>query len=400
MCLFTVLCSREVEYRQISYEDYLDKVDGAWLGQMIGVTFGEPTEFRYQGKIVPFNLDYYYKHTGKGNKRQNYKRYTPDGAPDQDDVYIELLFLHCIKNYGINVTARQIAEEWLKRMDYNRVWHANKAAHTNFMKGIWPPESGNPKYNRHADDIDFQIESDLFGIISPGLPQESNRWCDKVGHIMNYGDGVYGGMFVAGMYTIAFFETDVQKIVSWGLRCIPKESRYAKVIRDVMDWHKQYSDWTYTWNELQKKWGNTDSCPDGKGKPFNIDAKMNGAYIVMGLLYGEGDFEKTINIAMRCGQDSDCNPSNAAGILGCSLGASGIPKKWKAPMKDFIYNISMKEIYPGRIPRIEIVKTTAEIGKQLIMKNGGKIIKKNGREILNIPVQEPVPPKKLEISKW
>jgi len=390
----------KTEFHRISLDEYLDKADGAWLGQMIGVTFGEPTEFRFQGKIIPFDLDDYYKCTGNRTKREGYTKYTPDGAPDQDDVYIELLFLYCIKQYGIDVTARQIAEEWLKRMNYERVWHANKAAHTNFMNGIWPPESGNPEYNKHADDIDFQIEADLFGIISPGMPHESNRWCDKVGHIMNYGDGVYGGMFVAGMYTVAFFETDVNKIVDWGLRCIPQESNYAKVINDVINWHKQYPDWIDTWNELEKKWGNTDTCPDGKGKPFNIDAKMNGAYIVMGLLYGEGDFEKTMNISMRCGQDSDCNPSNAAGILGCSLGASGIPDKWKAPMKDFVHNISMKEIYPPKIFRRDIINTTAEITKQLIIKNGGKIATENGKEILHIPLQEPEPPEILEVSVW
>jgi hypothetical protein len=42
-------------------------------------------------------------------------------------------------------------------------------------------------------------------------------------------------------------------------------------------------------------------------------------HIVMGLLYGEGDMDKTIIISMRCGQDSDCNPSNAAGVLATSL---------------------------------------------------------------------------------
>ena len=76
---------------------------------------------------------------------------------------------------------------------------------------------------------------------------------------------------------------------------------------------------------LQQKWGNKDHCPDGYQKPFNIDAKLNGGYVGMGLLYGNGDFWKTMNVATRCGQDADCNPANPAGILGPLLGARAIP---------------------------------------------------------------------------
>ena len=57
------------------------------------------------------------------------------------------------------------------------------------------------------------------------------------------------------------------------------------------------------------------SCDKGA---FNIDAKLNGAYIAMGLLYGNRDLDQTMLISCRCGQDSDCNPSNSGGVLsGC-----------------------------------------------------------------------------------
>ncbi|MCO7111845.1 ADP-ribosylglycohydrolase family protein [Bacteroides uniformis] len=47
------------------------------------------------------------------------------------------------------------------------------------------------------------------------------------------------------------------------------------------------------------------------------------------MLYGEGDFTKTIDISTRAGQDSDCNPASAAGILGTMIGYSNIPEYWK-----------------------------------------------------------------------
>jgi hypothetical protein len=397
----------ETNFRVISLEEYKDKVDGGWLGQMIGVAFGGPTEFVYRGRIMPFSLTDYTRRAVRDRSKfkpddpSSYVLREPHGADDQDDTYIELVFLHALRTRGPYASAREIAEIWNKYVRYDRVWHANKAAQTNFRKDIWPPQSGHPDNNGHADDIDFQIEADLFGLICPGLPAASNEFSERVGHIMNYGDGVYGGMFVAGMYAAAFFESDPEKIVRYGLACIHPESKYAKVINDVLDsWEKDRDDWIKAWNLLEKKWAQDDQCPSNKGKPGNIDAKINGAYIAMGLLYGGGDFYRTLDISTRCGQDSDCNPSNAAGILGCALGATFIPMKWKQPMMDFVHNRSLLEIYPPRIKRQDIIDATAEVGIQVVVASGGYLTTEGGIKYLHIPVQEPAPPANLEQSQW
>ncbi|MBA7663626.1 hypothetical protein ES703_71671 [subsurface metagenome] len=229
-----------------------------------------------------------------------------------------------------------------------------------------PPMSGHPKYNLHADDIDFQIEADYIGFMCPGMPQASNKICDKIGHIMNYGDGVYGGMFVSALYTTAYFENDIETIVKTALKVLPQESQYAQCIQDVIDGHKRNpDDWRKTWHELQDKWGESDIC--GALDSFNIDAKINGAYIMIGLLYGDGEFEKTMEISTRCGQDSDCNPSNASGVLGILLGYERLPEKWKKHIpemadENFLYtNYSFNKA----------VDRTLDYAKKLIAENGG-----------------------------
>ncbi|GAG99882.1 unnamed protein product, partial [marine sediment metagenome] len=248
----------------------------------------------------------------------------------QDDMYVQMSFMMTIDEYGTDAPAEKFAESFANA-GY-RLWHANVQARKNFWDGIMPPESGSPEYSLHADDIDFQIEADYIGLMCPGMPQTANKFADKVGHIMNYGDGVYGGMFVAGLYTQAYIEDDIQTIVKQALRAIPAESGYAKAIQDVIDLHAKYpKNWRSAWAELEAKWGNVDIC--GALNPFNIDAKINGAYIVMGLLYGEGDFGKTLEISTRCGQDSDCNPSNAAAVVGVIKGYGNIPEKWTAGIK-------------------------------------------------------------------
>ncbi len=149
---------------------------------------------------------------------------------------------------------------------------------------------------------------------------------------MNYGDGLFGGMFVASMYSLAFVYNDIEFIVEEALKVIPpEESDFFHCISDVIQWYKQKpDDWKYAWFEAQKKWTHDKGCPDGVFAPLNIDAKINAAYIVIGLLYGKGNYGATIDISTRCGYDSDCNPANAAGILGGTMiGYSNIPDYWK-----------------------------------------------------------------------
>lgn len=404
----------KVTYRQISLEEYRDKLEGGWLGQAIAVLWAQWTEGKWQGEMIPFDLEDWYRLknppqtvTDKAstiddrqkrrefmmkyyNDKNNWEIWVPDKMSDQDDLYIEFMFLYSILKNGLDVTSVEIAEDWLKYLQPNRIWGANKASYLNFGKGIWPPYSGNPRYTPQGDAIDFQIEADLFGLISPGLPRISNAWGDKVGHIMNYGDGVYGGMAMAAMYSEAFFESDPRKLAEYSLKAIPVDCDYAKMVRDVLDLHQKYPNWQDAWKALQPKWGKKD----GKLVP-GLDVRINGAYVYMGLLYGGGDFWKSMNISMRCGVDSDCNPSSVAGILGTVLGMKKIPQKWALLRTLPIENIAVKDIYPSLINWDDIINRTLEVGKWNILQNGGKL--DNG--VFYIPFQTPVSAR-LEQTIW
>ncbi len=130
----------------------------------------------------------------------------------------------------------------------------------------------------------------------------------------------------------------------------------------MLAWHREDpADWRRTWQRIQDKWDTEDSCPDGSLRPFNIDARLNGAYIALGLLYGNGDFARTLDITTRAGQDSDCNPSNAVGILGVMLGYAKIPDEWKSGIpalagRKFAYtNYSFDDIVASTLKRAELV---------------------------------------------
>ena len=347
-------CAAQAETKTLSRQALLDKIRGGWAGQMIGVAYGAPTEFRSNAKILEGDLQW------KAGMLEN--------TIHQDDLYVEMTFAKVMDDRGLGATCQDYGRAF-KDSKYS-LWHANAGARRALNQGIEAPWSGHPKYNFHANDIDFQIEADFIGLMCPGLPQESNKYCDRVGRVMNYGDGLYGGMFVCGMYSAAYFETDVRKVVEAGLACIPAKSEYAMLVQDLLTWSAQYpNDWKKVWQLVQDKWDKNDPCPDGFQRPFNIDAKLNGAYIAFGLLFGGGDFLKTIEISTRCGQDSDCNPSSAAGVLGVMVGYSKIPDQFKAEMP----TLENRKFDFTEYSFNDIVKSTEARALKIIQMTGGKV---------------------------
>jgi len=165
----------------------------------------------------------------------------------------------------------------------------------------------------------------------PGLVNESAKRSFDVGHIMNYGDGVYGGVFITAMHSAAYTAETIMDIVDAGLAVIPEGTLFKDVMNDVMESYNNGDTWEENWQKLEDKWAATDKCLELSGV-LNIDAKLNSAYVLIGMLYGEGDIEKTIVISGRCGQDSDCNPSSAASILGNFYGASKMDDKYKSAL--------------------------------------------------------------------
>jgi hypothetical protein len=377
ICLFIVpiISVRAMQYRELPVSEYVDKMKAGWIGQMVGVGWGGPTEFDHKGMVIP---------------REEIPTWKPEKVNQfqQDDLYVEMTFLRTLEMYGLDASIRQAGIDFAN--SGYPLWHANQAGRENLRKGIAPPDSGHPNFNSHADDIDYQIEADYAGLISPGMPNSSIRLGEKFGRIMNYGDGLYGGQFVSGMYAEAFFEKDMEKVVRAGLACIPKGSQYYECITDVFKWWKRYpNEWEKAWQLIEDKYNDSAdyrraSC--GHSRDFNIDAKINGAYIAMGLLYGEGDPDKTIIISTRCGQDSDCNPSSAAGVLFTSLGFSHLPDRFTGALNEqgkFSHT-------PYSFPILVHVCET--LARQAVLKAGGRVERlDNGTEEFFIPVKRPEP---------
>ncbi len=386
ICLFLVSCNQSASISTsgttsvpaqvtISKEKLMDKIKGGWAGQVIGCTYAGPTEFRFNGTMIQEYVPIKWP--------DGYIKWYYENVPGlYDDIYMDLTFVNVFDRLGLDAPVDSFAMAFATA-GYP-LWHANQAARYNILQGIMPPASGHWLNNPHADDIDYQIEADYAGLMSPGMPNTAAEISDKIGHIMNYGDGWYGGVYVGAMYALAFISDDVEFVVTEALKVIPEQSLYYKCMSDVIRWHKEFpDDWKRTWFECEKKWSSDIGCPDGVFVPFNIDAVINSAYILIGMLYGNGDFYQTIDISTRCGQDSDCNPASAGGILGAIIGYNQIPAYWMKNLKEvedihFAHtDISLNKAYQMGFQQ----------ALQVVERGGGKV---EGNQV-TIQCQQPMP---------
>jgi len=364
------------QYRRISVKEYRDKMKAGWIGQIAGVSWAAPTEFKYRDTIMPESA------------MPKWQPRMINDAFGQDDLYVEMTFLRTLEQYGLDCTIRQAGIDFAN--SGYPLWCANDAGRKNLRKGIAPPDSSHPKFNKCPNDIDYQIEADFSGLIAPGMPNSAIALGEKFGRLMNYGDGMYAGQFMGAMYAEAFFEKDIVKVVEAGLKAIPAESQYAEMVRDLLKWSKEVPSWEACWQLCQDKYRKNPAYQ--KASNGGIDCKINGAYVLMGLLYGKGDLDQTIIISCRCGQDSDCNPSSAAGILFTTIGFANLPERFSKELNEkplfshTAYNV------PG------LLNVCESLARKAIMKEGGSVEKDaSGDEVFVIPVK-PAKPSTLELS--
>jgi hypothetical protein len=368
--------AQQREFRRLPLATYRDKMRAAWIGQMVGVAWGGPTEFRWQDKIIPEDA------------MPKWKPALINDAYGQDDLYVEMTFLRTLEQHGLNCSIRQAGIDFANS-EYP-LWCANHAGRTNLRSGIAPPDSSHPKFNKCPNDIDYQIEADFSGIIAPGMPNWPIRLGEKFGRLMNYGDGMYAGQFVGAMYAAAYFETDIPTIVETALRAIPARSQYAEMVRDVLAWYRaDPNDWQKAWGLIQRKY--RENPVYQRASNGGIDCKINGAYVLLGLLYGKGDPDQTVIIATRAGMDSDCNPSTAAGVLFTTLGLSRTPARFIEALDHTRKFSHTAYTFPA------LTEACEKLTRQIVRSSGGKIVRENGEEVLLIPFEAPRP-SKLELS--
>ncbi len=375
--------------RQVSAVELFDKMRGMWIGQLIGNGAGRETEGLFS--------------SSSPNPASSVPWQIKQAWDADDDTDIEYVALHILGRYGFACNPYELASQWLDHMTPDGIYVANRQAWYLMLDGHVPPETGSRTYNEHWCSIDAQIGTEVVGAVSPGLPQSAIELARRLGQASNAGFAVHAAQFYAAMYANAFFEpNNVVELVLGGLETIPSSSRTSAVIADVLNWYLEDAadgelDWRATRQELYEKYEGAGNF----GRYYNwVESTINTGATVLALLYGEGDFKQTVQIAVLAGWDCDCNPATAGGLLGILHGFSGLPRDLTDPT--ICGNVYMNVSRPGlpdptiEVPQYEAITTIAlrmlVLAEENILLNGGSYASNGFMRVYLIPEAEAVVP--------
>jgi ADP-ribosylglycohydrolase len=365
--------------RTISREELLDKVSGFWIGQLVGNYMGLPFENNYVEKAVPIFVDRYYTFQDNPSlniNRDDWRGYihifmdAMEGAFGDDDTDIEFVTLHAVEKYGLDITYPEITEMWKKHIN-RRIWVANHTARLLMSKGFVAPDTGRKENNKNWFQIDPQLVNEIWSAFYPGMTKKAAQRALWGARITNDDWGTHPTIAYGVMYSAAFFEKDTEKLVQMAIEAVPNEGPFAEGMRDVVKWHKKYDDWRDTRKKIHDKYYRYK-----KGSyeaPVSVVSSLNnGLCGIMAILYGEGDFMKTVGIAVSAGYDCDNQAATCAGLIGVLQGSKCIPDDLVEEFNNQ-YVCFTRDNLPVVTPISNIVERIAKIAKTAIMENGGRV---------------------------
>lgn len=300
-----------------------DKIHACWIGKNIGGTIGGPFEGNSEMQdITGFT-------TQKGEPLPN------------DDLDLQIAWLLTLERVGAcKLDANDLANSWM--MFIAPHWNEYGVAKKNLAMGFLPPLSGEYDNQLWRNSNGAWIRTEIWACLAPGFPNIAVKYAimdASVDH--GLGEGTYAAIFTAAMESIAFVEHDVRTVVETALGYLPESSRVAQCVRCVLEEYDKGTDYRDTRNkivELTRDLG-------------FFQAPGNVGFVVIGLIYGNGDFKKSVIYTVNCGDDTDCTAGTVGAVLGILKGTAGIPVDWQEYIGDKIMQICINASYLNWLPQ-------------------------------------------------
>ncbi|MEU4464410.1 ADP-ribosylglycohydrolase family protein [Streptomyces sp. NPDC024017] len=321
--------------------DLAGRILGGWTGRIAGNMLGKPVEqgelwtrdridrYLRQAAALPLT-DYLPEPTGDLEialrpEWPQCVRGRIHGSCRDDDVDYAILGLDLLETHGFGFSTEQVGDLWLLRLPFLQTFTAERAAYRNLANGLKPPLTATYD-NPYQEWIGALIRADIFGWTCPGAPSRAASLARRDAVLSHTGNGVYGAMWAAALIAAAFTAPTVRHAVDEALAVIPASSRLARTVRRVVSLHDTRMSWEDTLTTVAEE-------TTGMGW---IHTVPNAAVLTAGLLYGDGDFTRTITLTVRGGLDTDSNGATAGSVAGVFGGAAAIPDQWTAPLEDTV----------------------------------------------------------------
>lgn len=317
-------------------KELADRISGAWLGRTAGCMLGKPPEGWTAARIKaglaragawPLADWFPEKALGKDARRwpglERCYKGAIDGGVRDDDMDYPILNLRILEKYGRKFTTADVGKMWLEKMPIHLTYTAERAAYAALVREVKPPRTA-LFLNPYREWIGAQIRADLWGWVNPGNPGRAAEYAMRDAMLTHTKNGIYGEMWVAAALAAALAGADARGALKAGLSAIPESSRLAEALRNTAWWCQTAKGWEEVLANIRHTYGR-----------YNwVHTINNACLVVMGLLCGEGDFGRTISIAVMGGWDTDCNGATAGSLAGAIMGAKALPARWVAPLND------------------------------------------------------------------
>ena len=363
--------------RTLTADEYYEKVHGGWLGSVVAGALGMSVQGMHKIDLKSFLMEMgqwpltSYIKTAPPQRRRGGVAHTvdewgPPGFGPDDDSLFQIANLLLLEEKGPEITSQDIADKWLASFSVFEARNCGRAvrvAERRLKEGLKPPESGQHEAGEYMGG---QMKGEFWGYLLPGNPVAAAEYGRIDAEVSFHTNGVYGEMFMAALTAEAFFESDPAKLLETGLAAIPADSDYALCIRDVMEWHEQWpDDWEKAHERIDAKW-----VPSGENQHRRVFP--NNAVIALALLYGDGDFDKTISISVMAGWDTDTNAGDVGPVMGIILGPSAISEEWTEPIANTLRS-DVKGAEEWQID--ELARRTAEVGKRMTAEKSDGLVR-------------------------
>ncbi|MHC4364912.1 MAG: ADP-ribosylglycohydrolase family protein [Planctomycetota bacterium] len=321
------------ESLEISAETLTDKIRGGLLGQMLGNLNGLEHEMQYIDE--PGNVD-------------SYIPALPEGAWTDDDTDLEWVYIYIMQHENeIFLPPERITELWKSRVN-KRIWCSNLYARQLMDLGIEPPLTGTFALNPWADfNISGQFICETFGLLAPAMPQTAARIGLNYTRVTIDAEPAQTTQFFTTMIATAFTTDDMMEILDAGVAALDPNSIIRQIVGD----------------------------------------ELNTASIVAALLYGRGDFARTLMTAFNFGWDADCNAATAGTIVGVTKGYRWMMTQgWQIVDR---YKNTTREDMPEDETITSYADRLVELSERVITGQGGHRVVLNGRVVYRIRRQKP-----------
>jgi ADP-ribosylglycohydrolase len=320
-------------------DDLRDRLLGAWLGRCAGCNLGKPVEGWRRARIreylelagaypiddyVPvlepapdgLQLNPCWTETTRGNV---------EFMARDDDIDYTILGLHVLEQHGFDFGPAEVAVEWLDHFPFTQVYTAEHVAYRNLVHRLKPPETGSHR-NPYREWIGAQIRADIWGYVSPGDPERASRMAFRDASLSHTQNGIYGEMWIAALIATCFVTAELTDALAISLAFVPPRSRLIEAVRSVVDLHADGLDWEAARDAIEERYGHYGG----------VHTVNNAALVAAGLLWGDGDYTRTIGLAVQGGWDTDCNGATAGSVFGAMHGAGALPGHWVDPLHDIV----------------------------------------------------------------